>query len=56
MSEGTLPSVGPRALRHPRTRLPWAPTFQVWRQGVSLPFVSASVRATLVDAQREAGV
>lgn len=53
---GEAAPVGPRAPRHPRARLPWAPTFQAWKRGVSLPSASASVRATLLDAQREAGV
>ena len=54
MSGGDAAPVGSRAPRHPRAPLPWAPIFQAWKRGVSLP--SASVRATLLDAQREAGV
>ena len=56
MSEGTLPPMGPRALGPPRARLPWAPTSQAWKQGVSHPPASASVGASLLDTQQEAGV
>ena len=56
VSEGTLPPMGPRALGHPRARLPWAPTSQAWKQGVSHPPASASVGASLLDTQQEAGV